>query len=97
MGHLGGRNRWIYDGSNISLKILIENALAYQGLFTESRETPQHNIRHVGCWLPPETGFCKLNVDVALFIDLQMVGIGVILWNTHGEVLFAANMKEQDV
>lgn len=42
-------------------KILIENALAYQGLFTEIREAPPHKGGIVGCWHPPEIG-CKLNV-----------------------------------
>lgn len=93
----GGRNRHIYDGSTTSLKIVIENALAYQGLLPESQEIPPHSLKCVGCWLPLEFGFCKLNVDGALFSDLRMAGIGAILRNSHGEVLFASSMKEQDI
>lgn len=48
-------------------------------------------------WQPPENGFFKLNIDGAPFSDFQVAGIGVILRDSYGEVVFAVSMKEQDV
>lgn len=51
----------------------------------------------LGCWQPLEYSYVKLNVDGALFIDFQVVGISAILRDTQGDVLLAASIKEKGI
>lgn len=96
-GIWGGRNKQIYAASNFIPRSSIQDALIYQGCFVETLATPLSKIGRLGCWKPLECGFSKLNVDGALFRHFCMVVIGAIIKNSHGGVLFAASIKEQDV
>ncbi|XP_042958205.1 uncharacterized protein LOC122293812 [Carya illinoinensis] len=42
-------------------------------------------------------GFCKLNVNVALFFDLRKVGVGVVLTNEKGKVLVTVSKAEHEL
>ena len=44
-------------------------------------------------WKPPDTGFVKANFDGAIFEDISAAGIGVAVWNEHGEVVAAMAEK----
>ncbi|XP_042939607.1 uncharacterized protein LOC122274657 [Carya illinoinensis] len=45
-------------------------------------------------WKLPPCGKQKLNFDAALFHDINFAGVGVILRNEVGEVVFALSRKE---
>lgn len=49
-----------------------------------------------GCWQPSEDCVFKLNVDGVLFIDLQEVGMDIILRDNKGEVILAASLRENN-
>ena len=53
--------------------------------------TPVTNIsvQHVQRWNPPPTSCFKCNVDAAVFAELKLVGIGVIVWDWHGHFVVA--------
>lgn len=40
-------------------------------------------------WKPPRSPYCKINFDDAIFQDLQMAGIGVVIRNSSGQVMGA--------
>lgn len=41
--------------------------------------------------------FIKLNVDGALFFDLQKAGVGVIARNSHGSTILTASLLEANI
>ena len=41
------------------------------------------------CWLPLPDGVYKVNFDAALFGNLGMVGIGVVVRDSVGEIIVA--------
>lgn len=45
-------------------------------------------------WKPPQAGYVKLNFNGAIFQDLGVAGVGIVLRNDQGVVLFAASRKE---
>ncbi|XP_042939410.1 uncharacterized protein LOC122274438 [Carya illinoinensis] len=51
--------------------------------------------RNQWIWKPPPSGMLKLNVDGALFSDQFRSGIGVVLRDDRGQVLFAASKPEE--
>ncbi|XP_050278447.1 uncharacterized protein LOC126720005 [Quercus robur] len=40
-------------------------------------------------WKPPQSPFCKINFDDAVFQDQKMAGIGVVIRNPNGHVIGA--------
>lgn len=53
--------------------------------------------KYKGSWLPPPQRSLKLNVDGFIFHDQQISGVGVILRDEKGRVLFAVSKKEMAV
>lgn len=45
-------------------------------------------------WEPPQVEFLKLNVDGAIFFNLEKTGIGIILQDSRGKPLFAASIDK---
>lgn len=58
--------------------ISVGNVLKHQK-YGEQKQGEQHNIR----WLPPEEGFVKCNVDIALLGDQKCFGIGLCIRNSQ--------------
>lgn len=54
-------------------------------------------INSLGYWKPPQDRYFKLNVDGALFFDLQEAGVGVILRDSKGDEIMAASLLENEV
>lgn len=78
-------NKKIYKDLIESSRIVIERAPSLkQALFAKCTKTTAQELDKVRRWQPPHTGSFKLNVDGALFYDLQEAGIGVIVHDSKG-------------
>lgn len=95
--HWGHRNKMIYEEKNIlphtSFKISLSLKLSYckLGLIKTIKKTENSHCRS-----PPLGSFLKLNVNNAMFFDLNKTGIGAILRNSKGEVVMATSLKGFD-
>lgn len=47
-------------------------------------------MNNMGCWQPLEAACFKLNTDGAIFDDLQVVGCGIVLRDSLGDILLVA-------
>ncbi|KAG2689699.1 hypothetical protein I3760_09G151600 [Carya illinoinensis] len=61
------------------------------------RIEPSFSMQRVECWQAPPSGFCKLNVDTALFFYLKKAGVGVVLRDGKGEVIMAVSKAEDEL
>ena len=48
-------------------------------------------------WNPPPQGLVNVNVDVALFLGIDVVGVGIMLRNHHGEFIAAKAIQKHHV
>lgn len=85
----GRKNKMIYEEKNIlphtSIKIALSLKLSYWklGLIKTIKKTENSH-----CQSPPLDSFLKLNVNNAMFFDLNKTGIGAILRNSKGRLLW---------
>lgn len=83
-GVWGQRNKWLYE------KVITHpKAASLLSLFIDCSKTITLTLNTVGCWQPLESGFLKLNIDGANFDNLQIVGLGAVLRDSKGDVVFA--------
>ncbi|XP_042964633.1 uncharacterized protein LOC122298853 [Carya illinoinensis] len=88
------QNQKVFKHKYIQVAITSHNAPSLGSDYKVSKcvENKQKELE-----LPPPIGSLKLNVDDAIFHDQQRAGIGAILRDEKGEVLFATRKKENDV
>lgn len=72
---------------------VIEHVLSLKKLFTDYNSASNQTIDRVGRWQPLGEGCFKLNVNGAIFFNLQKAGIGAILRDNKGEPIMATSIK----
>lgn len=88
------RNKRLFEGKNETPGSAIGRATSYCSLHAETSSAPSRELQFLSHWQPPPQGFCKLNVDEALFLNFKAARLGAVLRNNSGEVLFAATIRE---
>lgn len=78
----------------IPIESVVESAWAYnsnyQLMFKQQTHKPRpHNIK----WKPPNTSCFKVNFNEAMFDDTNEVEIGVVIQNSHVEVMASLSEK----
>ncbi|XP_042983206.1 uncharacterized protein LOC122312616 [Carya illinoinensis] len=58
---------------------------------------PRRKQKYKRHWQPPPEGVLKLNIDGALFSDQCKAGVGAVLRDNEGDVIFAASKSEPDI
>lgn len=48
-------------------------------------------------WEPPQVNFVKIDVDGAIFYDLEKARIGVIVRDRRGQAILAASLAKREV
>ncbi|KAK9989370.1 hypothetical protein SO802_029609 [Lithocarpus litseifolius] len=80
----------------VPIVVVVDSAWAYnadhQSIFKQKAHKPRpQNIK----WKPPDERCFKVNFDGAMFDDTNEAGIGVIVRNSHGEVIASLSEKIQ--
>lgn len=83
-GPWGRRNRMLYEEQFTTPKAAFEQALAFLPIFADCSRVPMQKLYFVGSQQPPEEGSFKLNIDGAIFVDLQVTRMGPIVRDSKG-------------
>lgn len=86
----------LYEHNYLNPMLVIERALAIKKSHQVGNPIPKTKLKLSCCWRPPPEGFLKLNVDGAMFFNLQKIGIGAILRNSNGDAIMVASILEND-
>lgn len=84
----------LYEHQNSTAIQAFESALVVKENFQKYVAQPESPNLYNSGWLPPPTSFLKLNVDEALFLNLQEAGVDFILRDCSGSAIMAASIKE---
>lgn len=90
------RNGKVYKGKCVQSLEAFEKAISILSNFQAS---PQQNVaqkQKVMKWEPPLIGCHKLNVNGALFFDLQKSSIGCVIRDHSGKLLLATSLAVRD-
>nr|POF17248.1 hypothetical protein CFP56_18364 [Quercus suber] len=90
------RNTIRHGGTHRDGKMLLQWATEYLVEFRTVMDllpAAQESIQYAMNWSLPLATFLKFNVDGAIFVELQSVGVGVIAWDWNGR--FIATMCKQ--
>ncbi|XP_042973002.1 uncharacterized protein LOC122304804 [Carya illinoinensis] len=90
-------NKWNIEHSLLSPMQTAHQAIGLQKTLTPPTSEPSYLMQKLGCWCAPPTGFCKINVDAALFFDLRKVGVGAVVSDERGNMLMAVNKVEHEL
>ncbi|KAF5481238.1 hypothetical protein F2P56_001906 [Juglans regia] len=89
------RNKKIHDDVVFTPKHVVDHAMSVQTCYTSFSQQKNINKKKYGChWNPPPASFLKLNVDGSLFFDQKKAGIGAVLRDEKGDIIFAASKVE---
>nr|POF17249.1 hypothetical protein CFP56_18365 [Quercus suber] len=86
------RNTIRHGGTHRDGKMLLQWATEYLVEFRTVMDllpAAQESVQYAMNWSPPLATFLKFNVDGAIFVELQSVGIGVIAWDWNGRFIAA--------
>lgn len=84
------RNKHIFSSEHIPPMEAADHALS---LLTDDKNNNAAALKpslKTKTWIAPSIGMLKLNVDGAIFAELQQAGVGCVLRHEKGEVLMAA-------
>lgn len=76
---------------------VIERALALKASYRDSVYPRNTTIGRSSIWEPPLKGCLKLNVDGAIFFDLDKTRVGCLVRDSKGMPLLAASSLEGSV
>ncbi|XP_057455130.1 uncharacterized protein LOC130746501 [Lotus japonicus] len=90
------RNMWVFDDRWLTLEqvLLRANSMRVVPLEPDISVSAAHvNRLGVGnVWQPPSAGVVKINTD-ASYTALEAVGLGMVVRNSHGEILACVSAK----
>lgn len=90
-GFWGRRNKKAYEDQLSSPKAAIEQSMALLAGFSNCLKATKLKLFSAGRWQPLEERTFKLNIDGAVFADLQVTGMGAIVLDSKGEMILAAS------
>ncbi|KAF5477566.1 hypothetical protein F2P56_004192 [Juglans regia] len=90
------RNQLIYENKRIDPTQAIDNALSIAKEYECAIEEQNKGLKPYCGWFPPPVGHLKLNVDGALFHEQSRSGVGMILRDETGKVIFSASKLEHE-
>ncbi|KAG2717733.1 hypothetical protein I3760_03G189800 [Carya illinoinensis] len=88
----------LFDKTNNSTREIVNKCCEYVNSFNAIKAS-SHIVKmeEVFKWVPPPLGKVKLNFDGASFSHKGKIGVGIILRNHMGHVLYALSQKEDGV
>lgn len=84
--------KWVHEDRHATPKESVEYATSRHHSFKELNVDLRQNAK----WLKPPQAILKLNVDEAIYFNNNNAGIGAILKNHMGDIVFAASMEKQN-
>lgn len=93
-GLWGRRNKWLYEKIVQQPKAIFYQAFSQLAFFTKFRQNTNPTLKTLGCWQPPKNGSFKLNTNGENFESLQAIGLGAVLRDYKGDIVFVASIKE---
>lgn len=91
------RNKRLHENIIESLKAIIERALSLHKMFANCSTSKAQKLEKVGYWQLLREGSFELNVDGALFFDLQKAGIRAMVRDSKGEIIMVASKREDPI
>ncbi|CAI9761215.1 unnamed protein product [Fraxinus pennsylvanica] len=89
------RNQFIFEQKIFSPQMAIDHALTIAGEYICAHKQRQQGTHRREGWSAPPEGVLKLNVDGALFEDQCRYGIGMVLRDAIGKMIFSASKPER--
>ncbi|CAI9783849.1 unnamed protein product [Fraxinus pennsylvanica] len=89
------RNQFIFEQKLLAPLLDINHAFSIAGDFKSANKQRQQGSHHRTGWNAPPERVLKLNVDGALFEDQRRYGIGMIIQDAIGQVIFSASKPEK--
>ncbi|XP_040998181.1 uncharacterized protein LOC121244226 [Juglans microcarpa x Juglans regia] len=97
------RNCFVFNNKFNSPLALVRSALndievyheLHLSLSTDADRLPRH-IADMG-WRPPSDPYYKLNFDVVSYSEKRLMGIGIVVRNSRGEVLIVASAPRSHI
>ncbi|XP_040989052.1 uncharacterized protein LOC121236684 [Juglans microcarpa x Juglans regia] len=91
------RNQMVHEQESLEVNQVIDYAFSAQKSFSELKQVPQSMVRAFYEWKPPPSNWLKLNVDGAVFDEINKAGVGLVLRDGKGNVMLAASKIEYEV
>ncbi|XP_035546523.1 uncharacterized protein LOC118348595 [Juglans regia] len=91
------RNKLMYENKKLSPKQAIDHALSLYQEHLSATYEQKRGLMPQCRWQPPPAGVLKLNIDGATFHEQCRSGVGMVLRDERGKVLFTASKPEHDV
>ncbi|KAF5470679.1 hypothetical protein F2P56_011176 [Juglans regia] len=76
---------------------VVNHALFLHRVFMQLQISSENERQQICRWKPPSSSFLKLNVDGAVFADGNKAGVGLVLRDENGKVVWAATKAEDAV
>ncbi|KAG6620210.1 hypothetical protein I3842_Q075500 [Carya illinoinensis] len=91
------RNQSIYEGNILSTQQVMEHAFTLYQEHKATIEATKIKLKYKCQWQPPPEGVLKLNIDGALFSDQCKAGVGAVLRDKEGKIIFVASKSEPTI
>lgn len=89
------RNQRLFKTTNGSIEVRVDHCIEYVATFKFIKQAAVVVRKEkVLSWQPLRVDYIKMNFDRALFGEMGNTGVGIILKDEKGAVLFASNRKE---
>lgn len=96
-GFWSRRNTLVYEGATVQPLEVFESSISMLTNFQNSLKKSEVLKSRALRWDPPSLDYLKLDVDGALFFNLQKAGIGCVVHDNNGKVLIAACLVVNNV
>ncbi|XP_041011374.1 uncharacterized protein LOC121255162 [Juglans microcarpa x Juglans regia] len=91
------RNQLIYENEQLSPEQALDHPLSVYHEYKIAAEEQNKGLMPQCRWKPPPSRVPKLNIDGALFHDQCRLGVGMILRDEGGHVIFTASRPEHEL